>query len=97
MRMIKIIQTNFKEVNKKIEDHFSTILSSKIVENENDQGVNFNQFAKDVVTPRLTNEEQYLKWKMILQWQKLKMLQSSFRKTKRRAMTAFLSNFMKLF
>jgi len=50
--------TNFKEVNKRIEDHFSKILSSIIVENENDQRVNFNQFAKDVVIPRLTNEEQ---------------------------------------
>jgi len=43
------IITNFKEVNKRIEDHFSKILSSKIVENENVQKVNFNQFAKDVV------------------------------------------------
>ena len=52
------ILTNFKDVNKKIEDHFSKILNSKIVENENVQRVNFNQFAKDVVIPRLTNEEQ---------------------------------------
>ena len=52
------ILTNFKDVNKRIEDHFSKILNSKFVENENVQRVNFNQFAKDVVTPRLTNEEQ---------------------------------------
>ena len=32
----KII-TNFKDVNRRIEDHFSKILSSKIVENENVQ------------------------------------------------------------
>ena len=43
------ILTNFKEVNKRIEDHFSKILSSKIIENENDQRVNFNHFAKDFV------------------------------------------------
>ena len=29
--------TNFKDVNRRIEDHFSKILSSKIVENENVQ------------------------------------------------------------
>ena len=52
------ILTNFKEVNKRIEDHFSKILNSKIVENENVQRVNFNQFAKDVVIPRLTDKEQ---------------------------------------
>ena len=52
------ILTNFKDINKRIEDHFSKILNSKIVENENVQRVNFNQFAKDVVIPRLTNEEQ---------------------------------------
>ena len=52
------ILTNFKEVNKRIEDHFSKILKSKIVENEDVQRVNFNQFAKDVEMPRLTNEEQ---------------------------------------
>ena len=52
------ILTNFKEVNKRIEDHFSKILSSKIIENEN-QRVNFNHFAKDLVIPRLTNEEQF--------------------------------------
>ena len=40
------ILTNFKEVNKTIEDHFSKILSSKIIGNENDQRVNFNHFAK---------------------------------------------------
>ena len=53
------ILTNFKEVNKRIEDHFSKILSSKIIENENDQRVNFNHYAKDLVIPRLTNEEQF--------------------------------------
>ena len=52
------ILTNFKDVNNRIEDHFSKILNSKIVENENVQRVNFNQFAKDVVIPRSTNEEQ---------------------------------------
>ena len=36
------ILTNFKEVNKRIENHFSNILCSKIIENENDQGVNFS-------------------------------------------------------
>ena len=52
------ILTNFRDVNKRIEGHFSKILNSKIVENKNVQRVNFNQFAKDVVIPRLTNEEQ---------------------------------------
>ena len=54
------ILTNFKEVhvNKRIEDHFSKILNSKIVENEDVQRVSFNQFANEVVIPRLTNEEQ---------------------------------------
>ena len=52
------ILTNFKDVNKRIEDHFSKILNSKIVENGNVQRVNFNQFAKDVVIPRLTYEKQ---------------------------------------
>ena len=52
------ILTNFQEVNKRIKDHFSKILNSKILENENDQRVNFSQFAKEVVTPKLANEEQ---------------------------------------
>ena len=52
------IITNFKEINQRIEGHFSKILSSKIVENENIQRANFNQFAKDVEIPRLSNEEQ---------------------------------------
>ena len=30
-----------------------------MVENENVQKVNFNQFARDIVIPRLTNEEQF--------------------------------------
>ena len=52
------ILTNFKKVNKRIEDHFSKILNSKIVYHENVQRVNFNKFAKDVVITRLTNEDQ---------------------------------------
>ena len=52
------IITNFKEINQRIEGHFSKILSSKIVENVNIQRTNFNQFAKDVEIPRLSNEEQ---------------------------------------
>ena len=52
------ILTNFKEVNKRIEDHFSKILSSKIAENYDLQRVSFNQFAKDVEIPSLSNEEQ---------------------------------------
>ena len=50
--------SNFKEVNKRIEDHFSKILSSKIAKNDDVQRVNFNQFAKDVEIPSLSNEEQ---------------------------------------
>ena len=53
------ILTNFQEVNKRIKDHFSKILNSRILENENDQRVNFSQFAKEVVTPKLANEEQF--------------------------------------
>ena len=55
---LRIRTINFKDVNKRTEDHFSKILNSKIVENGNVQRANFNQFAKDVVIPRLTNEEQ---------------------------------------
>ena len=52
------ILTNFKEVNTRIKDPFSKILNSKIVQNENVQRVNFNQFVKDVVITSFTNEEQ---------------------------------------
>ena len=52
------ILTNFKEVNKRIENLFFKMLSSKIIKNGNDQGVNINQFAKDLLIPRLNNEEQ---------------------------------------
>lgn len=38
--------TNFKEINKRIEGHFSKILSSKVVENENAQNVSFEELVK---------------------------------------------------
>ena len=52
------ILTNFNFNFKRIEDHFSKILSSKIAENYDLQRVSFNQFAKDVEIPSLSNEEQ---------------------------------------
>ena len=65
------ILTNFKEINQRIEGHFSKILSSKIVENENIQRANFNQFVKDVEIPRY---EEPMRWKMFSQWRKFKKL-----------------------
>ena len=59
LRLLFLVSSsNFKEVNKRIEDHFSKILSSKIAKNDDVQRVNFNQFAKDVEIPSLSNEEQ---------------------------------------
>ena len=68
-------------MNRRIEDHFSKILSSKIAENENVQRLNFNQFVKDVEIPKLTNEEQ-TEMEMIFQWRKLKKVVTLFQKTK---------------
>ena len=81
------IPTNSKDVNKRIEDHFSKILNSKVVENENAQRVNFNQFAKDVVIPRLTNEEQ-IEMENALTMEEIKKVLKPFRETKRRGTTA---------
>ena len=54
----KTVRLSCSTIEERIEDHFSKIIKSKIVENEDVQRVNFNQFALGVVIPRLTNEEQ---------------------------------------
>jgi len=87
------ILTDFKEVNKTIVDHFSKILSSKlIVANEKVQRLNFNQFVKDVEIPELTNEEQ-IEMENDL-WRKLKKVAKLFQRNKTPATTVFPSNFM---
>ena len=49
--------TNFKDINAKIEDHFPKIPTSKTVENEHVQGLNFDRFVEGIEIPKLTYEE----------------------------------------
>jgi len=87
----KQILTNFKEVNKRIEDHFSKILSSKIAENDDVQRVNFNQYAKDIEIPSLSNEEQ-IEMENELTMEEIKRVKNSFRETKCRVTTRAANN-----